>query len=138
KLDGPKTRFLPFNRGTEDGGAGNALNPNGQKTAYFWEQVLQRDAWLAILSRFIWISESRTKDERGRQKRSYTLIFPRFHQWDVVEKLGQAVTAPDPDRRFLIQHSAVSGTTNSIAWTAHRMARLQADNKKLVDTVSVL
>lgn len=138
KLDGPKTRFLPFNRGTEDGGAGNALNPNGQKTAYFWEQVLQRDAWLAILSRFIWISESRTKDERGRQKRSYTLIFPRFHQWDVVEKLGHAVTAPDPDRRFLIQHSAGSGKTNSIAWTAHRMARLQVDNKKLFDTVIVV
>src|SRR5690625_4656783 len=138
KLDGPKTRFLPFNRGTEDGGAGNALNPNGQKTAYFWEQVLQRDAWLAILSRFIWISESRSKDESLRQMRSYTLIFPRCHQCDVVEKLGQAVTVPDPDRRFLIQHSAGSGKTSSIAWTAHRMARLQVDNKKLFDTVIVV
>jgi len=66
KLDGAKTRFLPFNRGAEDGGAGNPLNPTGQKTAYFWEQVLQRDAWLAILSRFIWISESRTRDNTGR------------------------------------------------------------------------
>ncbi|WP_205677663.1 type I restriction endonuclease subunit R [Brevibacterium aurantiacum] len=138
KLDGGKTRFLPFNRGTEDGGAGNALNPQGQRTAYFWEQVLQRDAWLAILSRFIWISESRTKDQSGRQKRSYTLIFPRFHQWDVVEKLGRAVIAPDPDRRFLIQHSAGSGKTNSIAWTAHRMARLQVENQKLFDTVIVV
>lgn len=138
KLDGPNTRFLPFNRGTEDGGAGNALNPNGQRTAYFWEQVLQRDAWLAILSRFIWISESRAKDQTGRQKRSYTLIFPRFHQWDVVEKLESAVTAPEPDRRFLIQHSAGSGKTNSIAWTAHRLARLQVDNKKLFDSVIVV
>lgn len=138
KLDGGKTRFLPFNRGTEDGGAGNALNPRGQRTSYFWEQVLQRDAWLAILSRFIWISEARTKNQHGRQKHSYTLIFPRFHQWDVVEKLGRAVTAPDPDRRFLIQHSAGSGKTNSIAWTAHRMARLQVDDKKLFDTVIVV
>lgn len=138
KLDGPRTRFLPFNRGTDDGGAGNTLNPKGQRTAYFWEQVLQRDAWLAILSRFIWISESRTKDQSGRQKRAYTLIFPRFHQWDVVEKLEQAVTAPDPDRRFLIQHSAGSGKTNSIAWTAHRMARLQVDNQKLFDSVIVV
>ncbi|SEE79048.1 type I restriction enzyme, R subunit [Arthrobacter alpinus] len=138
KLDRLKTRFLPFNRGTEDGGAGNALNPHGQRTAYFWEQVLQRDAWLAILSRFIWISESRTKDQTGRQKRSYTLIFPRFHQWDVVEKLERAVTAPDPDRRFLIQHSAGSGKTNSIAWTAHRLARLQVDNQKLFDSVIVV
>ncbi|MFC7463894.1 type I restriction endonuclease subunit R [Brachybacterium sp. GCM10030252] len=138
KLDGPKTRFLPFNRGTEDGGAGNPLNPNGQKSAYFWEQVLQRDAWLAILSRFIWISESRSKDQSGRQKRSYTLIFPRFHQWDVVRKLEAAVTTPEPDRRFLIQHSAGSGKTNSIAWTAHRLARIQVGNKKLFDTVIVV
>lgn len=138
KLDGGKTRFLPFNRGTEDGGAGNPLNPNGQRTAYFWEQVLQRDAWLAILSRFIWISESRTRDSTGRQKRSYTLIFPRFHQWDVVERLGRAVTDPDPDRRFLIQHSAGSGKTNSIAWLAHRLARLQVDNEKVFDTVIVV
>lgn len=138
KLDGAKTRFLPFNRGTEDAGAGNPLNPNGQKTAYFWEQVLQRDAWLAILSRFIWISESRTLDKTGRQKRSYTLIFPRFHQWDVVEKLERAVTAPEPDKRFLIQHSAGSGKTNSIAWLAHRLARLQVNNEKIFDTVIVV
>ena len=138
KLDGLKTRFLPFNRCTEDGGAGNALNPHGQRTAYFWEQVLQRDAWLALLSRFIWISESRTKDESGRQRRNFTLIFPRFHQWDVVEKIERAVTAPDPDRRFLIQHSAGSGKTNSIAWTAHRLARLQVENKKLFDSVIVV
>ncbi|WP_129360322.1 type I restriction endonuclease subunit R [Rothia uropygioeca] len=138
KLEAAKTRFLPFNRGTEDGGAGNPLNPNGQKTAYFWEQVLARDAWLAILSRYIWISESRTRDNTGRQKRSYTLIFPRFHQWDVVEKLERAVTAPDPDRRFLIQHSAGSGKTNSIAWLAHRLARIQVDNQKVFDTVIVV
>ncbi|WP_312804003.1 type I restriction endonuclease subunit R [Corynebacterium variabile] len=138
KLDGAKTRFLPFNRGTEDGGAGNPLNPNGQKTAYFWEQVLQRDAWLALLSRFIWISESRTRDNNGRQKRTYTLIFPRFHQWDVVERLERAVTTPNPDRRFLIQHSAGSGKTNSIAWLAHRLARLQVNNEKIFDTVIVV
>ena len=138
KLDGAKTRFLPFNRGTEDGGAGNPLNPSGQKTAYFWEQVLQRDAWLAILSRFIWISESRTRDNTGRQKRTYTLMFPRFHQWDVVERLERAVTAPNTDRRFLIQHSAGSGKTNSIAWLAHRLARLQVNNEKIFDTVIVV
>lgn len=138
KLDGPRTRFLPFNRGAEDGGAGNPLNPDGQRTAYFWDQVLQRDAWLAILSRYIWISESRTKDQTGRQKRDYTLIFPRFHQWDVVQKLEKAVLASAPDRRYLIQHSAGSGKTNSIAWLAHRLARLQVDNKKLFDNVIVV
>ncbi len=139
KLAGAKTHFLPFNRGTEDGGAGNPLNPNGSRTAYLWERVLQRDAWLNILGRLMYIKhESSTDPISGKTTRSSTLRFPRFHQWEVVTELTTTVTAEGAGKRYLIQHSAGSGKTDSIAWTAHRMARLQVDNAKVFDSVIVV
>lgn len=139
KLSGDKTHFLPFNRGTETGGAGNPLNPNGSRTSYLWERVLQRDAWLNILGRLMYIKHETTTDPiSGKTTKSSTLRFPRFHQWEAVTKLTAAVTAEGVGKRYLIQHSAGSGKTDSIAWTAHRMARLQVDNQKVFDSVIVV
>lgn len=139
KLAGDKTHFLPFNRGSEDGGAGNPLNPNGSRTSYLWERVLQRDAWLNILGRLMYIKhESSTDPISGRTSKSSTLRFPRFHQWEAVSELTAAVTAEGVGKRYLIQHSAGSGKTDSIAWTAHRMARMQVENKKVFDSVIVV
>ena len=139
RLAGEQTVFLPFNRGTEDGGAGNPLNPNGSKTAYLWERVLQRDSLLNILGRFMYIKHERTTDPiTGKESKSASLRFPRFHQWEAVTNLTAAVSAEGVGHRYLIQHSAGSGKTDSIAWTAHRMARLQVENQKVFDSVIVV
>ncbi|GJF09598.1 hypothetical protein NGTWS0302_14290 [Mycolicibacterium cyprinidarum] len=139
KLAGGTTHFLPFNRGGADGGKGNPPNPAGPRTAYLWERVLARDAWLNILGRLMYIKhESNTDPISGKTTRSSSLRFPRFHQWEVVTNLTAAVTAEGVGHRYLIQHSAGSGKTDSIAWTAHRMARLQVDNRKVFDSVIVI
>lgn len=139
KLFGDTTHFLPFNRGAEDGGAGNPLNPNGSKSAYLWERVLQRDAWLNILGRMMYIKhESSTDPISGKTTKSSSCRFPRFHQWEAVTELTAAVTSEGVGKRYLIQHSAGSGKTDSIAWTAHRMARLHVDNRKVFDSVIVV
>lgn len=139
KLAGDTTQFLPFNRGTEDGGAGNPLNPTGSKSAYLWVRVLQREAWLNILGRLMYIKhESITDPISGKTSKSSSLRFPRFHQWEAVTELTAAVTAEGLGKRYLIQHSAGSGKTDSIAWTAHRLARLQVDNQKVFDSVIVV
>ena len=134
RLAGKETRFLPFNRGTADGGAGNPPNPDGHPTAYLWEQVWQRDSWLEILGRYV-------RSQRDGKKQEVTgVIFPRYHQLDAVRKLRAAVAERGPGGRYLIQHSAGSGKTNSIAWAAHHLADLHdaATNKKLFATVLVV
>ena len=140
RLAGDKTHFLPFNRGTADGGAGNPPAVDGKSaSSYLWELIFQRDNWLAILGRFLHLETTKRRDPiSGELQKSTTLLFPRFHQWDVVTKLTDAVTAEGPGHRYLIQHSAGSGKTNSIAWTAHRLARLQVDNHKVFDSVVVI
>ncbi len=139
KLAGDTTHFLPFNRGTEGGGAGNPLNPLGPRTSYLWERVLQRDAWLNILGRLMYIKHDKVTDPiSGKTTKTSTLRFPRFHQWEAVTELTAAVTAEGVGQRYLIQHSAGSGKTDSIAWTAHRMARLQVDNAKVFNSVIVV
>lgn len=139
RLAGEKTHFLPFNRGSEDGGAGNPVNPNGSRTSYLWERVWQRDAWLNILGRLMYIKhETRTDPISGMTSKSATLRFPRFHQWEAVSNLTAAVTDEGVGKRYLIQHSAGSGKTDSIAWAAHRMARLQVGDEKVFDSVIVV
>jgi type I restriction enzyme R subunit len=139
RLAGSRTHFLPFNRGTEDGGAGNPLDPGGSPTSYLWERVLQRDSWLNILGRFMYIKhESSTDPISGHTTKFSTLRFPRFHQWEAVTNLTEAVTAEGAGHRYLIQHSAGSGKTDSISWTAHRLARLQVANEKVFDSVIVV
>ena len=124
RLEGTNTRFLPFNLG-DNGAAGNPLNPNGHPTAYLWEQVWQRESWLEILGRYL-------VAERDDKKKLKAIIFPRYHQLDVTRKLQTAILEEGPGQKYLIQHSAGSGKTNSIAWTAHFLADLHdAQHKNL-------
>ncbi|WP_431025626.1 type I restriction endonuclease subunit R [Halomonas sp. H5] len=141
KLAGKETFFLPFNRGTEEGGAGNPPPDDEQSyaTAYLWEEVFAPDAWLKVLGRFLHLEKKTSEDFHGRRTTKETLIFPRFHQWEVVNRLVQATLAEGPGRRYLVQHSAGSGKSNSIAWCAHQLANLYAeDGKKLFNSVIVV
>lgn len=131
RLVGPTTEFLPFNQG-DGGGAGNPVNPGGHRTAYLWQQVWARESWLEILGRYL-------TTVRDKKKAIAKIIFPRFHQLDVTRKLLAAVLRDGPGSRYLIQHSAGSGKTNSIAWTAHFLAELHDDaGAKVFDTVLVV
>ena len=132
KLDGAATKFLPFNQGN-DGAAGNPLNPHGgHRTAYLWENVWARESWLEILGRYLIA-------RRDKKKQISQIIFPRYHQLDVTRDLQTAVLHDGPGGKYLIQHSAGSGKTNSIAWTAHFFAELHdAKNAKVFDTVLVV
>ncbi len=132
KLDGPATRFLPFNQGNE-GAAGNPVNAQGgHRTAYLWEKVWARESWLEILGRYLIA-------KRNKKKEIEQIIFPRFHQLDVTRKLQVAVLHDGPGGKYLIMHSAGSGKTNSIAWAAHFLAELHdAENRKIFDTVLVV
>ena len=136
RLAGPKTDFLPFNQGSngpgKDGAKGNPPNPDGHKTAYLWERVWQRDSWLDILGRYLIA-------ERDDKKNIKTIIFPRFHQLDVTRELLATVLEEGPGHKYLIQHSAGSGKTKSIAWTAHFLGDLHnANDKKSFDSVIVV
>lgn len=131
KLDGPATKFLPFNLGN-DGAAGNPVNPDGHRTAYLWERVWARESWLEILGRYLIA-------KRDKKKVIQQLIFPRFHQLDATRKLQAAVLQDGPGAKYLIQHSAGSGKTNSIAWAAHFLAELHdVEQRKVFDTVLVV
>lgn len=132
KLAGPTTEFLPFNQG-DNGAAGNPVNPaGGHRTAYLWQEVWARESWLDILGRYLIA-------RRDKKKQITQIIFPRYHQLDVTREILDAVLAEGAGGRYLVQHSAGSGKTNSIAWTAHFLADLHdADNKKVFDTVLVV
>jgi len=143
KLDKAATRFLPFNRGSDPGatacGAGNAPNPEGYATSYLWEQVWERHAWLDILNRFIHVEQAKPGKKGKAARRDATLIFPRFHQWDAVRKLEAVARDQGPGRNYLVQHSAGSGKSNTIAWLAHRLASLHdAQDRKVFDKVVVV
>jgi type I restriction enzyme R subunit len=127
KLEGKETFFLPFNRGSEDGGAGNPSVKDGYPIAYFWEQVLQPDNWLRVFHRFVYTAKKEAEDAQGRIKIKETTIFPRFHQWEGVTKLIDTVTEEKVGHQYLFEHSAGSGKTNTIAWTAHELIRLREE-----------
>lgn len=130
-LKGAKTFFLPFDLG-DNGAAGNPINTDGHKTAYLWERVFAREMWLEILGRYL-------VTELDKKKQIKSIIFPRFHQLDSTRKLRTAVLEEGPGQKYLIQHSAGSGKTKTIAWTAHFLAGLHdADDKKVFDTVIVV
>ncbi|MEJ1088359.1 type I restriction endonuclease [Microbacterium sp. Mu-80] len=139
KLAGSATHFLPFNLG-RDQGAGNPVNPHGAATSYLWERVLRRDAWLNILGRLLHIEKSSSTDPiTGAITHKTALLFPRFHQWELVTDLLQTVREEGPGNRYLVQHSAGSGKTNSIAWLAHGLSNLHDDtNHKVFDSVIVI
>ncbi len=132
RLDGTNSVFLPFNQG-DHGGAGNPVNPTGgHRTAYLWEQVWERHGWLEILGRYL-------VAQKDRNKQIEKMIFPRYHQLDATRKLQAAVLDQGPGGKYLVQHSAGSGKTNSIAWSAHLLVDLHdANHKKLFDSVLVV
>ena len=123
KLAGEKTFFLPFNQGSNgagnDGGKGNPPNPDGYPTDYIWKDVFTKDSMMDIIQKFISLQGDR-------------LIFPRYHQLDVVRKLVADVKQNGAGHNYLIQHSAGSGKSNSIAWTAYRLASLHDDDNKAI------
>lgn len=147
RLAGEKTHFLPFNRGSHPGkiicGAGNPQHESGYRTGYFWEEVLQFESFLDILSHFMFVEkkEEKVEDGRGghRMVTKETLIFPRYHQLDSVRKLVANAGRDGPGCNYLIQHSAGSGKTNSISWLSHRLASLHdAKDAKVFDCVIVI
>ena len=134
KLDGKASWFLPFNRGWNDG-AGNPPNPNGLKTDYLWKQVLTRDGLAGIIENYAQIVESKD-DKTGRKRREQ--IWPRYHQLEVVRSLLSDASARGVGAKYLIQHSAGSGKSNSIAWLAHQLIGLERDDSPIFDTVVVV
>ena len=143
ELNGEKTYFLPFNQGSNgpgrDGGAGNPPTEDGDYvTSYLWKEVLQKDKLLDILQKFVSYQVSRERvrqpDGSDRQFLKRRVIFPRYHQLDVVRKLVADVRENGSGHNYLIQHSAGSGKSNSIAWTAYRLASLHNEDNEPVFT----
>lgn len=137
RLAGKETRFLPFNLG-HLGEAGNPPNPNGHRTSYLWERVWSKDAWLDLLARFIHV-ERPAKGTAAQRRAGERVVFPRFHQWDAVLKLEGHARVNGSGQSYLVQHSAGSGKSNTIAWTAHRLSSLHdASDTKVFDKVIVI
>ncbi|MDZ4122645.1 MAG: type I restriction endonuclease, partial [Hydrogenophaga sp.] len=144
KLAGAATRFLPFNRGNPDGmgGAGEGNPPDdklGYSTGYLWHEIFHPDAWLAVMGKFLSVEVSVHKDAKGKDLFGTSLLFPRFHQWDAVNKLLNATLAEGVGQTYLVQHSAGSGKSNTIGWLAHRLASLHdAKDQKVYSSVIVI
>jgi len=139
RVAGKQTVFLPFNQG-HNKAAGNPPNPNGHRTAYLWETIFARDSLLDLLGRFVHLERKEVKLD-GKAKTKEALIFPRFHQLRAVRRIGQSVKQPGcgPGKNYLIQHSAGSGKSHTIAWLAHRLASLHDANSKLIyDSVVII
>jgi len=139
RLESANTYFLPFNQG-KDNGAGNPPRPGTSPTAYLWEEIFSRDVWLDIIGRFLhYRFEASTDPITGKKTQTAALRFPRYHQWRAVTKIEAGARAEGPGSKYLIQHSAGSGKTDSIAWTAHRLASLHRDDgSKVFDGVIVV
>lgn len=141
KLAGQDTFFLPFNKGFNLG-AGNPPQKDNYRTAYLWESVLTKDSFMDIIGRFLHleVSESKVYTDKGVvKKEKETMIFPRFHQLDVVRKLIESARAKGAGHNYLVQHSAGSGKSNSIAWLAYRLASLHNNiDEKIFHSVIVI
>ena len=131
KLDGKSTRFMPFNKGTLSGGSGNPVNSNGTMTDYLWKEFLQPKTLTSIIRDFAYVSVDKVK-------RSEIQIFPRYHQFRAVTKLVKDVAENGVGKRYLIQHSAGSGKSNSITWLSYRLVEVNHNNKKAFDSVIVV
>ena len=125
ELKGKQSYFLPFNRGKEDGGAGNPVNPNGIKTAYLWEEILTPEGLTDVLENY--------SQKVGKQQ-----VWPRYHQLDVVRKLLQNAEEKGAGQKYLIQHSAGSGKSNSIAWVARQLIGVNHNGKPAFDSIIVI
>lgn len=141
KLEGENTRFLPFNRGFNDG-KGNPPVENDVRTAYLWREVLRKNSLMELIGRFLHLSREERKirtDSGFRYITSESMIFPRFHQLDAVRKLIAHTKTHGAGKNYLIQHSAGSGKSNTIAWLAHHLASLHnADDEKIFNSVIIV
>lgn len=138
KLAGVNTRFLPFNRGDE-GGAGNAPDGRNYKTAYLWEEVLARDSLMDLLARFLHLESKAQTDETGGRTKVESLIFPRYHQLTAVRQLEEQAREEGPGHSYLVEHSAGSGKSNTIAWLAYRLSSLHNEqDERLFHSVVVV
>lgn len=143
KLDGQSTFFLPFNMGNGEGvnaGKGNPTYEDKYSVYYMWEDILKKDTVLDLINKFIFIQVKESVDElTGKKKIKESIIFPRYHQLDVIRKVLSDVEENRTSQNYLIQHSAGSGKTNSIAWLAHRLSSLHdADNKIIFDNIVIV
>ncbi len=137
RLAGEKTRYLPFNLG-HNNGAGNPPNPAGYRTAYLWEQVWTKDSFMDLIGKFLHLSIEEFELD-GIRKKKETIIFPRFHQMQVVRTLTEDARQAGAGKNYLIQHSAGSGKSNSIAWLAYRLSSLHnTGNERIFDSVIVI
>lgn len=131
ELIGLRTHFLPFNKG-ENNGSGNPVAKGKYKTSYLWEDIFSKDSVFDLVGNFIQdVTEEKT-DKNGKKKKENKLIFPRYHQLDTVRRIVQDTRENGSGKNYLIQHSAGSGKSNTIAWTAHRLAELHAENNSVV------
>ena len=140
RLAGTATHFLPFNKG-QDGGAGNPPDAQGRtyRTAYLWEEVLQRDSLLDLLARFLHLEIEEKRTEENRKVKKESMIFPRYHQRQAVYALVEAARTEGAGNNYLIENSAGSGKSNTIGWLAHRLASLHdAADRKVFDSVIVV
>jgi type I restriction enzyme R subunit len=140
RLAGTATHFLPFNKGC-DGGAGNPPDPAGRtyRTAYLWEEVLQRNSLLDLLARFIHLQTEEKRDDQGRKVKTESMIFPRYHQLQAVRMLVEGARSEGVGHNYLVEHSAGSGKSNTIGWLTHRLASLHdAANQRVFDSVIVV
>ncbi len=140
RLAGNATHFLPFNKGC-DGGAGNPPDPAGRtyRTAYLWEEVLQRDSLLDLFARFIHLQIEEKRDGQGHKVKTELMIFPRYHQLQAVRTLVEAARSEGVGHNYLVEHSAGSGKSNTIGWLTHRLASLHdSANQRVFDSVIVV
>src|SRR5699024_9312868 len=133
------TFFLPFNRGNQ-GGKGNPIIYKNYRTSYLWNEVLQKDSLLDLLFRFVYIEQKDIRDSTGEIiDQRETVIFPRFHQLDVVRKIEDDIKQNKVGNNYLVQHSAGSGKTKSISWLSHRLAKVHDENNEpIFDSVIVI
>jgi len=137
RIDGGKTYWLPFNKG-DNFGSGNPPNPTGYRSDYLWRETLAKDSWLEIIGRFLHLQVEEF-DFEGRTHKKEKLIFPRFHQLDVVRKITADAQNHGAGHNYLVQHSAGSGKSNSIAWLAYRLSGLHnAQDQRIFDSVIVV
>ena len=142
-LKGKSSFFLPFNQGCGEGinsGKGNPHNEDGINVAYMWEDILKKDTVIYLIDKIIFLQKETKKNaDTGKKETKETLIFPRYHQLGAVRKVVNDVVVNHSEKNYLIQHSAGSGKTNTIAWLAHRLASLHdAEDNVIFDTVCII
>lgn len=142
-LKGASSFFLPFNKGCGTGinsGKGNPHNDNGINVSYMWEDILKKDTVLYLIDKIIFLQKTTKKNpETGKRETKETLIFPRYHQFNAVRKLVADMMENHTDKNYLIEHSAGSGKTNTIAWLAHRLASLHdSEDNAIFDTICII